>query len=66
MTEADNVKGTEFYQSFAKTLQKKEKDGLEPQEAEEAAWIERQCQLRCFLETHEDEIDELMNTTSID
>ena len=34
---------------------------MESDEAEEAAWAERQFQLRCFLEKHEGEINKILD-----
>jgi len=59
--EADNIKGTGFYQSIKKTRKEKEASGMETDEAELAAWRDRHDLLRCHLDKNEDEINQLLS-----
>ena len=59
--EADNIKGTGFYQSIKKTMKEKEASGMEPDEAERATWRDRYDLLGCHLDKNEDEINQLLS-----
>jgi hypothetical protein len=59
---AQNIQGTELFQSINQRKKKKMKNDIPEEEAEEAAWDERQFALKHFILGNMEELQELIFT----